>query len=283
MSPPEVWGPPIWTLFHTLIERINERYYHLIYQQLFNIIKQICNYLPCPECSTDATIFLSKIKIQNLNTKSNFKNMIYLFHNYVNKKKRKPLFNFSNIAVYKSKNLLQVIKNFLKVYNTKGNMKLLTQSFQRQMVINNFRKWIMNNIFFFQETPQPSTQSTPTENIKDTTAKEDATLSFLTNNVDDNAENKVETVLEEKENTVVSDDNAENIVESVLEEIENTVVSDDNAENKVETVLEEIKNTVVFDDNAENIVETVSENNATIFVIDDDTSESVSENNDNTL
>jgi hypothetical protein len=86
MSPPEVWGPPIWTLFHTLIERINEKYYHLIYQQLFNIIKQICNYLPCPECSTDATIFLSKIKIQNLNTKSNFKNMMYLFHNYVNKK-----------------------------------------------------------------------------------------------------------------------------------------------------------------------------------------------------
>jgi hypothetical protein len=67
MSPPEVWGPPIWTLFHTLIERINERYYHLIYQQLFNIIKQICTYLPCPECSTDAVIFLSKVKIQTLN------------------------------------------------------------------------------------------------------------------------------------------------------------------------------------------------------------------------
>ena len=61
MSPPEVWGPPIWTLFHTLVEKINERHHHLIYQQLFNIIKQICTYLPCPECSIDAVIFLSKV------------------------------------------------------------------------------------------------------------------------------------------------------------------------------------------------------------------------------
>jgi len=157
MSPPEVWGPPIWTLFHTLVEKINEKYYHLVYPQLFNVIKQICGFLPCPECSTHATIFLSKIKIQNLNTKTNFKNIMYLFHNYVNKNKNKNLFNVLNMNIYKNKNLLLVIKNFISVYNTKGNMKLLTDSFQRQRVINDFRKWITNNIGFFYE---PS-QSTP--------------------------------------------------------------------------------------------------------------------------
>jgi len=183
MSPPEVWGPPIWTLFHTLIEKLNERYHYLIYQQLFNIIKQICTYLPCPECSTDAVIFLSKVKIQTLNTKTSFKNMMYLFHNYVNKKKYKPLFNYSNINVYKDKNLLYVIKNFLNVYNTKGNMKLLTQSFQRQMVINNFRKWVANNFYFFYENPQPA--PTPVE-------KKEETIYTI--------ENKLELILEQSNN-----------------------------------------------------------------------------------
>jgi hypothetical protein len=154
MSPPEVWGPPIWTLFHTLVEKMNETHYHLIYPQLFNVIKQICAYLPCPECSNDATMFLSKIKTQTLNTKMNFKNMLYLFHNHVNKKKNKPLFNFSNMNVYKNKNLVPVIKNFIRAYNTKGNMKLLTESFQRQFVISNFRKWLIKNLPFFYETPQ---------------------------------------------------------------------------------------------------------------------------------
>ena len=34
MSPPEVWGPPIWTLFHVLAEKINERAYPFYAGQL---------------------------------------------------------------------------------------------------------------------------------------------------------------------------------------------------------------------------------------------------------
>ena len=26
MSPPEIWGPPVWTFFHTLAEKLNEDY-----------------------------------------------------------------------------------------------------------------------------------------------------------------------------------------------------------------------------------------------------------------
>ena len=90
MSPPEVWGPPIWTLFHVLAEKINERVYPFYAGQLFSVIKNICSALPCPECTSDASIFLGKIKIQDLKTKTDFKNMVYLFHNYVNAKKRGP-------------------------------------------------------------------------------------------------------------------------------------------------------------------------------------------------
>ena len=78
MSPPEVWGPPIWTLFHVLAEKINEHLYPFYAGQLLNVVKHICSALPCPECTNDATIFLSKIKLQDLKTKDDFKKMIYI-------------------------------------------------------------------------------------------------------------------------------------------------------------------------------------------------------------
>ena len=89
MSPPAVWGPAVWGLFHTLSEKINEHSYNSIYKQLFLQFQKISAFLPCPECSRDASIFLGKIKIGNLKSKNDFKNLFYLFHNYVNAKKRK--------------------------------------------------------------------------------------------------------------------------------------------------------------------------------------------------
>jgi hypothetical protein len=149
MSPPEVWGPAIWTLFHTLADRIREDAYEFIFPSLFNIITRICKYLPCPECANDATIFLARIKHSDLRTKTQFKNTFYLFHNYVNAKKRKRLFNYSNINMYNKLKLVNVINNFINNYQTKGNMKLINESFQRQFVINDFKNFIKKYIKVF--------------------------------------------------------------------------------------------------------------------------------------
>jgi hypothetical protein len=159
MSPPEVWGPPIWTLFHVLAEKINEHMYPFYAGQLFNIVKQICSALPCPECTNDATIVLSKIKIQDLKTKEDFKKMIYIFHNYVNAKKRKPLYNYSSLEVYQKYNIINVFNRFISVYHTRGNMKLLAESFQRQNIIKHIKEWFSKNIIAFvpvQSPPAPS-------------------------------------------------------------------------------------------------------------------------------
>jgi hypothetical protein len=160
MSPPEVWGPAVWKLLHTIIEKLDERAYPYLSTQLFTFIFKICKFLPCPECSKDATKFLGRIKIQDLPTKNDFKNMLYLFHNYVNVKKRKPLFNYGNINIYKKYKLIQVFNNFLIHYNTKGNMKLLTESFQRQFVIKDLKDWLTKNIgaFYPQPSPPPPVQ-----------------------------------------------------------------------------------------------------------------------------
>ena len=66
MVQPTIWGPPIWTLFHVLIERINDEEFPKLYKELFNYIKRKCTYLPCTECSQHAYQFLTKIKYNQL-------------------------------------------------------------------------------------------------------------------------------------------------------------------------------------------------------------------------
>ena len=154
MPPPEVWGPATWTLLHVLAENVNEFVYPRIVGQMFDIIKRICSALPCPECAQDATIFLSKVRLHELRTKNDFKNMIYMFHNYVNSKKRKPLFNYANLEIYKRYNIVSVFNRFISVYHTKGNMKLLAESFQRQLIVKTVREWFSRNICFFIPTQQ---------------------------------------------------------------------------------------------------------------------------------
>ena len=149
MSPPEVWGPAVWSLFHTLIEKMNPNAYPYVINSMFGIIIRICQYLPCPECSRDASNFLAKIKLSDYKTKDDFKNMLYLFHNWVNAKKRKPLYNYANMNKYSRLNLKFVVRNFIDKYNTKGNMKLLAESFQRGFVIKEFLTWFKSNILAF--------------------------------------------------------------------------------------------------------------------------------------
>ena len=150
MPAPEVWGPPIWTLFHVLAETINAEHYNKIFPQLFMLIKRVCAFLPCPECSQHATHFLAKLKPNDVSNKESFKNTFYLFHNMVNYRKKKPLYNYTNMEKYKYIPLTNAFNNFVRVYNTKGNMKMLAESFRRQMVIKDFRYWLINNIQFFK-------------------------------------------------------------------------------------------------------------------------------------
>jgi hypothetical protein len=150
MPPPDVWGPPIWTLFHVLAEKIKEEHFNIILPPLIGFIKKICAFLPCPDCAQHASQFLAKLPPQEISTKEKLKTTLYLFHNMVNVRKKKELYNYSNIAKYKYIPLSIAFNNFIRVYNTKGNMKLLTESFRRQLIIKEFKTWLLKNIMFFQ-------------------------------------------------------------------------------------------------------------------------------------
>ena len=149
MSPPQVWGPATWSFFHTLAHKVNDNQPPIVYQQIFLQIRRICGFLPCPECSRDASSFLGKIHPNEIQTKRALIDKVYVFHNYVNKKKKKPLFDYGNINKYNDVNIIQAYNTFLKNYNTRGNMKLLTETFQRNLIINELKKWFLANISRF--------------------------------------------------------------------------------------------------------------------------------------
>jgi len=173
MSPPEVWGPTVWAFFHTLAHKVNEHQSPIFFQQIFGKIKTICQYLPCPQCSQDATAFLAKTNVNDIKTKQILIDKLYIFHNYVNNKKKKKLFNYSNINKYNNNNLISVYNNFITNYNTRGNMKLLAETFQRSLIIADLKKWITQNIRRFFETPVTTLPDSPGSQVQDESQVQD--------------------------------------------------------------------------------------------------------------
>ena len=73
----EIWGPAVWTLFHTLIEQLNEEAFTFVAPQMYAQFVKICRLLPCPECAQDATQFLAKINSSHIKSKIDFRNTFY--------------------------------------------------------------------------------------------------------------------------------------------------------------------------------------------------------------
>ena len=146
---PKQWGGPIWTLYHVLAEKIKEEHYSTTYREIFSQIYQISSLLPCNECSTHAKHFLSKINVENLKTKTDLINMLYVFHNSVNSRTQSKMFKYEDLEKYKTLHIISTFNNFSKVFNTNGNMKLITENFHRKQFLINFKKWLMQNISKF--------------------------------------------------------------------------------------------------------------------------------------
>lgn len=139
------WGPIIWKFFHTIVESINEEKYNKVYKELFQYIKSICSFLPCPQCSNHAKEYLKRVKDIHISTKDGFRNMLFNFHNDVNKRNKKVLFKIEDIEIYKNYSLINCYNNFLKIFTKKGNLNQINQSFQRKLILQRFIGWLQAN------------------------------------------------------------------------------------------------------------------------------------------
>lgn len=148
---PSNWGPSTWLFLHTLASKIKEESFPTIGQQLIANMVQICYNLPCPECSGHAKEFWRKVKLSNIGCKQDLINLLFVFHNLVNKRKNYPPFRYENLNYYDNTNVVDTYNGFARHFNTNGNMKLINDSFHRNMLLSSLRTWLMTNISHFDK------------------------------------------------------------------------------------------------------------------------------------
>jgi len=134
---------------HTLASKIKETSFPVIGPSLILVLIQICNNLPCPECAQHAKQFWSKVKTANIKTKDDLINLLFVFHNMVNKRKQLQPFKYENLQYYKTRNVVQTYNIFSRNFNTRGNMNLINESFRRNMMLSSLRSWLMSNVIHF--------------------------------------------------------------------------------------------------------------------------------------
>ena len=62
------WGPICWIFLHTIVEKIKPKSFDSKKEILFQIISDICNNLPCPNCRKHSSNYLNNNNIRKCNT-----------------------------------------------------------------------------------------------------------------------------------------------------------------------------------------------------------------------
>ena len=147
MASKDTWGPATWTLFHTLAEKVKDANFNEMKAELLSFVKRICFNLPCPDCAAHATQFISKLTPDQFANKQNFKLFLFHFHNSVNMRTKKQPFTVEELnSRYSRANTFVVVPYFIKVYSHRNtNVRLLINSFHKDILIKDFIKWMREN------------------------------------------------------------------------------------------------------------------------------------------
>jgi len=147
------WGEPTWFLFHTLAEKIKPNEFEFYKLELFEIIKTICNTLPCPDCANHATEYMSKVNFKNIRTKTDLQIMLWTFHNEVNQRKGFGIFPMDDLSPKYSKSITRnIIQHFIHHHEDKhASFRMIADDFHRKRISAGLRTWFLKNIDIFEE------------------------------------------------------------------------------------------------------------------------------------
>ena len=145
------WGEPTWFLFHTLSVKIKDGEFARIRQDLLNNTYAICCNLPCPDCANHAKIYLDSINFNTIQSKEDYKRMMFQFHNSVNKRKGYPQFDYAELDSKYSKAITSnIIRNFMVHFQDKyRSFKLIASDLHRAQLSNVLKKWFNDAISSF--------------------------------------------------------------------------------------------------------------------------------------
>ena len=147
------WGEPIWTLFHTMAQKVDPKEFSRLRTEIIDLIRTVCNTLPCPDCTAHASQYISQVNWATIRTKEDLANMLCVFHNSVNQRKGFPLFPREALeSTYGPKNMMEVSRVFMYHYEDKhsrGPNSAIATKFHRLRVAMELKKWFNTNIQYF--------------------------------------------------------------------------------------------------------------------------------------
>ena len=160
------WGPQVWRFLHKLVASIKDDSFYIVGNQALTYIIQICSMLPCPDCSNHARMFFNKINKSSINSRTKLIDLIFIFHNEVNKRTKKQInFPYNSLNIYDNINLYKAYNDFFKVYKINTSAKLSTDTFHKGILLKNLYNWLTSNRTHFipiQSSPIPSQSQPPT-------------------------------------------------------------------------------------------------------------------------
>lgn len=136
-----IWAQPTWYFFHTFAEKINKKFYESNQGMCFNIIRQICFNLPCPECRKHATNYISKISLHSVKTKEDLIFILFTFHNDVNRRLGKRLFTWDELNMYKRAKTISIFKLFLNRFGISFAGRRFT-AWTRNRITGDLQNWL---------------------------------------------------------------------------------------------------------------------------------------------
>ena len=150
-KPKMKWGPPVWFFFHTLAEKVHASKFDDLKRDIMDIIRSVCNTLPCPICAEHATNYMKKIHDSSIQTKDDLKLMLFQFHNEVNKRKGYQEFPLSELnKKYEYAVTINVVNSFILTYREKSrNVQMIATEMSRDMILRNIRGWLNSNLIHF--------------------------------------------------------------------------------------------------------------------------------------
>ena len=146
------WGEPTWLLLHTMAQKAHDGTFPQIRAELLNIIYSICVNLPCPDCSEHAKMYLDKIDFKNsVRTKTDLKNVMFSFHNEVNKRKGLPIYQYGDLdSKYSCAITINIIYNFMYSFEKKSkNVRMIANDNHRARIADMIKSWFNQNIKYF--------------------------------------------------------------------------------------------------------------------------------------
>lgn len=141
----EIWGNSCWYLFHATAFKLNPNAEHLIIP-LLNLYISISLNLPCPTCRSHASKTIAKTNFSLIKNKSDLVNLMFNYHNYINKRLKKNIFTKEeHDKLYSRAKLTKIINGWIQImsmesHNQQDMMNNITKRKLIQRVINFLKK-----------------------------------------------------------------------------------------------------------------------------------------------